>query len=128
MSVRATMTPLPPGTKVCRLICGTCSEAWIAARRTADEAGTPMTAPTCPDQHAVGWVQPYDVEYSQGTFPVKWASSGLWTLESTVDVMVITGDCAEIPELQSNEREPAHLSEVGRASTESATDGTTQPR
>ena len=85
-------TPPPPGTKVCRLACGTCIEAWIAARRTADDTGTPLIPPGCPDQHPIGWVQPYDVEFSLGTFPVKWASSGLWTRESPSDVRIVSGD------------------------------------
>jgi hypothetical protein len=78
--------PLPPGAKVRRLICVGCVEAWIIARRTADETGRPLNPPTCSDEHAIGWVQPYDIEFCRGRFPVKWESSGGVTLESAADV------------------------------------------
>jgi hypothetical protein len=34
------------------------------------------------------------VEFSAGTFPVRWVNSGLWTRESPTDVMVA---CADTP-------------------------------
>jgi hypothetical protein len=88
---------LAPGTVVRLKTCGHCIEAWITARREYDDRRLKRD-PTvhCSHEHLRGTVMPYDMQYSRGTFPVRF-DDGIWRLEMAVDVWVVVPDTAEKP-------------------------------
>jgi hypothetical protein len=88
---------LAPGTVVRLKICGHCIEAWITARREYDNRGLKRDPSVhCSHEHLRGIVQPYDMEYSRGIFPVRF-DDGIWRMEMAGDVWVVVPDATEEP-------------------------------
>jgi hypothetical protein len=102
--VTATAPPLlPVGTHVRWKACRDCIEAWITARRLHEDRGI-RWEPTvlCSSTYVEGIVQPYDMRYCQGTFPVR-CKDGIWRMVMAADVRVVGPGAATLYRLSTAE-------------------------